>query len=373
VVNYIQSYNFPVLIFCPNSLLTRDANSGKNMEPFQYDLDVPLAKIRQAVSLAGKERKVLFQTTIPEIMIQQQKDDPELQLPKIFIILMKAIELIDDGVRSEGIFRISPNHKEIQDVIECFEADIIDFGNLNPYLASGVLKKWFRELKEPLIPFDMYRSCLALGIQKVDDAEQYDYIVSQLHPTNRSMLKCLVNLARMIESKKIDTKMNFGNLAIVLGPSILRNSDRTPAVLLQNAQFECSFVEKLLQVIDTNDAALPSLPLLKEFEDRKLLEDLSPSSKTPRTPSKYLSMSKGTRPKTQRSKTARNPAHLKSLFDVAVSPIPNVEPAPQIISDDVEMFVPVPYPWIQCFDEEGYIYYFNPETEVSQWEYPSAE
>jgi hypothetical protein len=352
------------------------------LEPFQYELEVPLSKIRQAVSLASKERKVLFQASITDIMHQQQKDHPDLQIPLIFIILIKAIELNDGGINSEGIFRISPNHKEIQDTIECFEADLVQFETLNPFLATGVLKRWLRELKEPLISFSLYQSCLALGMQKVQDADQYNYLISQIPVPNQIMLKALINLARKIESNKVITKMNFSNLAIVLGPSILRSPDRTPSILLQNAQFEGSFIEKLFTLADTSGAEIPILEMFIEFEEKKNLEILSPT----KSPSKYQSISKGTRPRTQRLKHSRNQTNLNSIFAIpgsenTNSQHPNTESnesslsaqpeAPQV--DDFEMFAPVPYPWIQCFDEQGYIYYYNPETETSQWEYPTMD
>jgi hypothetical protein len=319
-------------------------------------------------------------------MNQQQKDLPELQVPAIFIILIKAIELNEGGIYSEGIFRISPNHKDIQDTVECFEADIIQFETLNPYLATGVLKRWLRELKEPLISHNLYKSCLALGMQKIQDPDQYNYIISQTPLPNQIMLKALIDLARKIESNKFITKMNFSSLAIVLGPSILRCLDRTPSVLLQNAQFEGSFIEKLLTLADTSGIVIPTLPIFKEIEEQKHIVEMLPS----KSPTKYSTISKGTRPRTQRKKHTRNGnTNLNSIFamvsansEKADTPTPiqisendsSTQHQPQSeFSDDVEMFVPVPYPWIQCFDEEGYIYYYNPETEVSQWEYPAAE
>eukprot|EP00475_Leptophrys_vorax_P002306 TRINITY_DN11295_c0_g2_i3.p1 TRINITY_DN11295_c0_g2~~TRINITY_DN11295_c0_g2_i3.p1 ORF type:complete len:636 (-),score=164.47 TRINITY_DN11295_c0_g2_i3:542-2308(-) len=338
----------------------KDTNALVNsLRRFEYDLDVPLAKIRHAVDLTGKKRRILFQTTIPEIMDEQKREDPSLPVPKIFIILMRAIELVDDGYLSEGIFRISPNHKEVQEMIECLEGDLVDFSRLTPYLATGILKKWLRDLKEPVIPYHMYNTCVALGVQRTSDPEQYDYIVSQLPPPNRIILRSLIALARKIESSKQVTKMNFNNLAIVLGPSVLRTSDPDPALIFQNGQFECCFMEKILRLLNVEDSKLPEIPLVKEYEAKMISH-----------------IKKGTgsrRAKPSQGRTTRSSSRVSvgQVFDSSNSLLD--DGPSQDFKADFEMYAPVPHPWIQCFDDDGYIYYYNTETDVSQWEYPTTE
>jgi hypothetical protein len=337
-----------------NSAMTQKNTNAleKSLRPFEYDLDVPLPKIRHAVDLTGKKRKILFQTTISEIMEEQKKDEPHLPIPKIFIILMRAIELIDDGLTSEGIFRISPNHKEVQELIECLEGDVVEFAKLTPYVSTGILKKWLRDLKEPLVPFRMYNACVALGVQRTSDPEQYDYLASQLPPPNRIMLRALIGLARKIEANKQVTKMSFNNLAIVLGPSVLRTSDPDPSLIFQNGQFECCFMEKLLRHLSVDDTPLPELPMVKEYEERMAN---NPAVKKG-TGSRKVKPSQG------RVRTSSR-ATLSQVFENAPIAASSDNLQSSDFKEDFEMYAPVPHPWMQCFDDDGYIYYYNTETE----------
>lgn len=67
------------------------------------------------------------------------------------------------GLHHQGIFRVSGSQLEINNFRECFEklddplADVSDASDMNS--VAGVLKLYFRELREPLFPtvfFDQF-------------------------------------------------------------------------------------------------------------------------------------------------------------------------------------------------------------------------
>ena len=62
----------------------------------------------------------------------------------------------------------------------------------DPHVPASLLKLWYRELAEPLIPFEFYDACL----QAQDDPGEAANIVSRLPDLNRL---CLVYLVRFLQ------------------------------------------------------------------------------------------------------------------------------------------------------------------------------
>lgn len=61
------------------------------------------------------------------------------------------------GVDFDGLYRINGNQAQIQKLR--FAVDSSDDYNLSSYdvhVLTGALKLFFRELKEPLVPFELY-------------------------------------------------------------------------------------------------------------------------------------------------------------------------------------------------------------------------
>lgn len=79
----------------------------------------------------------------------------------------RAIELIElpKNIASQGVYRASGNLATIQKVR--FEVDRYNLGILNDYadevdVLTGALKLFFRELSEPLVPFEVYEEFVKL-------------------------------------------------------------------------------------------------------------------------------------------------------------------------------------------------------------------
>lgn len=61
------------------------------------------------------------------------------------------------GLYVEGIFKVSPSHRQLVEVVEKLNNhENVDFSECESvHIAAAVIKKYFRELPEPLIPKDM--------------------------------------------------------------------------------------------------------------------------------------------------------------------------------------------------------------------------
>ena len=74
------------------------------------------------------------------------------------LILIQTVDYLDKtGLKIEGLFRKSGNQQLIENLTQKF--DKREFVDLNlitdPHTISGLLKRWFRELSEPLLTFEL--------------------------------------------------------------------------------------------------------------------------------------------------------------------------------------------------------------------------
>jgi len=65
----------------------------------------------------------------------------------------------------------------------------------DPYVPASLLKLWYRELHEPLVPFELYEKCVA-NHDNVDAAVD---IVAQLPTLNRNVLKYFIRFLQVLK------------------------------------------------------------------------------------------------------------------------------------------------------------------------------
>jgi hypothetical protein len=137
-------------------------------------------------------------------------------------------------------------------------------------VPASLLKLWYRELAEPLIPHGCYARALACHDKPLEAAA----VVRELPPLNRL---CLTYLVRMhMHAHEIPgncqitlklctlqvfaapetasvTKMDVNNLAMVMAPNILRCTSLDPTVIFENTRLEMSYLRTLILHLDTTD------------------------------------------------------------------------------------------------------------------------
>jgi hypothetical protein len=154
----------------------------------------------------------------------QKKDFPQLRLPILFMRFREAIEKLD-GYNTEGIFRISPSKKEMEDYIEKVKVGDFSINFRDPHIPSGSLKQWLREMDSPLIPSQFYAECLRISeLEEEKMIGEINKIVELIPLANRALIHALTDMSRTISSPPyVDVnRMSITNLAIVFAPSFLR-------------------------------------------------------------------------------------------------------------------------------------------------------
>jgi hypothetical protein len=211
-------------------------------------------------------RPSLFGTTLVEIMYVQQKKFSHLSLPWIQTTLSEAVLKLN-GAKTEGIFRVPGDLDEVNnlkvqfDQLWCTEQL---FGNSDednqelellknikdPHLPASLLKLWYRELYDPLIPNDFYDEC----INNSDKPEKCIMIIERLPNINKLVFTYLIRFLKVFAAPEnvALTKMDANNLSMIMAPNCLRCQSNDPKIIMENTKKEMQFIKTLIQHLDTS-------------------------------------------------------------------------------------------------------------------------
>lgn len=206
----------------------------------------------------------LFGSSLEEIMAIQMQKFPNLRLPWIQTILSEAVIRLD-GAKIEGIFRVPGDLDEVNclkvrldqiwcslETDQCSNSFNLDYiGQINdPNLPASLLKLWYRELYEPLIPNEFYNSC----IENCDKPENCIKIVEKLPNINKLVFTYLIKFLKIFALKEnvAITKMDASNLSMIMAPNCLRCNSNEAKVIMENTKKEMQFIKTLIDHLDTS-------------------------------------------------------------------------------------------------------------------------
>ncbi|KAJ2839283.1 hypothetical protein J3B01_000804 [Coemansia erecta] len=150
-------------------------------------------------------------------------------LPRVLEQLTTLIVSLG-GDRTEGLFRVPGDSDAVALTRLRIEAGQIDFSHVHdPNVPASLLKEWLRDLAEPLVPESLYEQCVSAP----DDPATALGVMSLMPESSMHVLKFLMRFLAglLLPDVQERTKMGASNLALVFGPSLLRN----PASDLKNA------------------------------------------------------------------------------------------------------------------------------------------
>ncbi|XP_071548060.1 uncharacterized protein [Panulirus ornatus] len=178
--------------------------------------------LKETLEKKGIYKESVFGSTLAELSVQDKTTIP------IFVLqCINHIEKSEENLRTDGLYRISGNAAQIQKIR--FEVAQRNYTILSRekeiHNLSGALKLFFRELKEPLIPFDNYQEFIqATGSEYRRMNQQADKLtkaVNRLPPENCDTLKVLLQHLLRVSEYESENRMSVSNLAIVFGPCLL--------------------------------------------------------------------------------------------------------------------------------------------------------
>lgn len=146
----------------------------------------------------------------------------------------------------EGIFRLSGSEKRIKELRESFNSPDrygkgLDWTGYTVHDAANILRRYFNQLPEPIIPLDFYerfreplRDHQSQAVGPLDGhrpsvgdfdsgstIRTYQNLITELPPLNRQLLLYILDLLAVFASKSDLNKMTTPNLAAIFQPGIL--------------------------------------------------------------------------------------------------------------------------------------------------------
>lgn len=258
--------------------------------PRAWSLDL---KGKQVESAGGKRAFGVRQPLIKE-------ENGKERLPRCLREATKFL-LTEDVVKIEGLFRINARKGAVEslrrvyergqkfvvwrekETVLCLPSFREGFGDVGieelemmegfeAHAASGLVKSWYRELKEPIFPPKCYQAlekfygCAEepLGLKVLTDMLSMDSQWTILDVTARKILtKHLLPLLSRVESSKDWNHMTSHNLAVCFAPTLLRGPD-----ILEDTNMSkiiCRIIEEATAMWDKGlAAALHTTDLLFE-------------------------------------------------------------------------------------------------------------
>nr|CAD7576746.1 unnamed protein product [Timema californicum] len=215
-------------------------------------------------------------------------------IPRFVRLCVEAIESKEENMKTDGLYRVSANLSQVQKI-----RLQVDQNNLSvleqeedAHVLCGALKLFFRELKTPLIPFDVFDAALKASAytNQKDKIKHFKEIVKSLPTPNRHTLEFLLRhllnvevtvrhigdppvqgasltirgevearigvgssalrFQRIVTQFHSFNRMHISNLAIVFGPTLMWSEEETSNMafdlMMQNLVIEC-----LLQEFDS--------------------------------------------------------------------------------------------------------------------------
>ena len=161
----------------------------------------------------------VFGSTLRELQATDLSDVP--------LFVKKCVAQIESGdlLKTDGVYRQSGNLSTIQKI-----RLQVDQGNLNcleaaddVHVLTGALKLFFRELREPLIPWEIVDKLLlaANSQSRKQKVKQMKSLVQSMPTPHRTTLGFLLRHLVKVTEFKDRNRMQFSNLAIVFGPTLM--------------------------------------------------------------------------------------------------------------------------------------------------------
>ncbi|KAI9838635.1 MAG: hypothetical protein M1819_004949 [Sarea resinae] len=180
-----------------------------------------------------------------------------LRIPAIIDDCVTAMRGMDMSV--EGVFRKNGNIrrlKELADQIDARGGDAVDLTRESPVQVAALLRKFLRDMPEPLLTFKLHR--LFITSQKIADEEKRRRVLHLtcclLPKSHRDSIEILFSFLNWVSSfshvdEESGSKMDIHNLATVVTPNILYSGNKNPGM-------DDSFlaIEAVHSLIECNDA-----------------------------------------------------------------------------------------------------------------------
>ncbi|KAJ2746763.1 hypothetical protein GGI20_001093 [Coemansia sp. BCRC 34301] len=202
------------------------------------------------LALTVPSRPLIFGGSLDEIMADPELTNRHSGLPRVLEQLTGSIRALG-GDSTEGLFRVPGDADAVAMARLQIEAGQPDFSQIHdPNVPASLLKEWLRDLADPLIPESLYDMCMAVP----SDSQSVSSVMEMVPESSLRVIQYLLEyLAYLLQpGVQAKTKMDSSNLALVFGPSFLRNQVSDLKDVFAGSSGEQSFVQALIEHFHTS-------------------------------------------------------------------------------------------------------------------------
>ena len=139
----------------------------------------------------------------------------------------------------------------IEEIKNCVDAGDLDYlmQVQDVHNLTGIFKLFFRELKDPLLPWGTAQNLIKFESEKSKTKIQnIQAELKKLPASHKETLKALLLHLQKVEKQKGKNKMDAKNLATVFGPCITWRPMPDPAELVNDLMNQKSLAEMLISL-----------------------------------------------------------------------------------------------------------------------------
>lgn len=157
------------------------------------------------------------------------------RVPEVLMMLASEFRR-NKGATTEGVFRVAPDRSLAEACKASIERGAFT-GTDDPHIAALLIKRWFRDLKPPLL------SCVPRerleALKTSPTAPALEALVESMKPDERALLLWVLDFGLEVAVNEAVTRMSPKNLAIVFAPNMVGGDsidDENPLLLLTLTQ-----------------------------------------------------------------------------------------------------------------------------------------
>jgi len=200
----------------------------------------------------------------------------QLRIPIVVDDVINALRQKDMSV--EGIFRLNGNIKNLRELTEQINKTPLKspaFSNYSAVQLAALMKKWLREMPNPLLSFGLYDVWISSRREKVPAKcnRILELAYCMLPRSHRNLLEVLLYFFSWVASfaeidEETGSKMDTHNLATVIAPNILLSKEQAETGGNQLSESHFIAIEVVNQLIEIHEELAVIPPDLWEFYEK---------------------------------------------------------------------------------------------------------
>uniref|UniRef100_A0A8K9UUH4 Myosin IXb n=1 Tax=Oncorhynchus mykiss TaxID=8022 RepID=A0A8K9UUH4_ONCMY len=170
-------------------------------------------------------------------------------IPMVLLMMLEHVEM--NGLYTEGLYRKSGSASHARELHQLLEInpETATLENYSIHTVTGLVKRWFRELPDPLLTYRLYKDFLH-AVELPEQSERLRAVyqkLDELPSANFQTLERLVFHLVRVAKEEQHNRMSANSLAIVFAPCILRSQDTTdPFLVMKDVSKTTTCVEILI-------------------------------------------------------------------------------------------------------------------------------